>query len=58
MAPIFVISLCDILCELPKPHGAKGATVCGKPQHCKRGRLSGNHSKALHTPVVNLCNNM
>jgi hypothetical protein len=28
MAPIFVISLCDILCELPEPHGAKGATVC------------------------------
>jgi hypothetical protein len=46
MAPIFVISLCDILCELPEPHGAKGATVCGKPQHCKRGRLSGNRSKA------------
>jgi hypothetical protein len=58
MAPIFVISLCDILCEMPEPHGAKGATVCGKPQHCKRGRLSGNYSKACHTPVVNLCNDM
>jgi hypothetical protein len=46
MAPIFVISLCDILCELPEPHGAKGANVCGKPQHYKRGRLSGNCSKA------------
>jgi hypothetical protein len=30
MAPIFVISLCDILCELPEPHGARGATLCGK----------------------------
>jgi hypothetical protein len=25
MALIFVICLCDILCELPEPHGAKGA---------------------------------
>jgi hypothetical protein len=24
MAPFFVISLHDILCELPKPYGAKG----------------------------------
>jgi hypothetical protein len=46
MAPIFVISLCDILCELPEPRGAKGATLCGKPQHCKRGHLSGNRIKA------------
>jgi hypothetical protein len=46
MAPIFVISLCGILYELPEPHGAKGATVCKKPQHCKRGRLSENRSKA------------
>jgi hypothetical protein len=30
MAPIFVIRLCDILCVLPEPHGAKGATMCGK----------------------------
>jgi hypothetical protein len=27
MAPIYVISLCDILRELPEPHGAQGATV-------------------------------
>jgi hypothetical protein len=46
MVSIFVISLCDILCELTEPHDAKGDTVCGKPQHCKRGHLSGNHSKA------------
>jgi hypothetical protein len=37
MAHVCVTHLCDILCELPEPHGAKGATVCGKPQHCKQG---------------------
>jgi hypothetical protein len=26
MAPIFVISLCDIFFELLEPHGAKGVT--------------------------------
>jgi hypothetical protein len=31
--------LCDILCELPEPHGANGATLCRKPQHCKRGHF-------------------
>jgi hypothetical protein len=46
MAPVYVTSPCDILCELPEPHGAKGAIVCGRPQHCKRGRVLGNHSKA------------
>jgi hypothetical protein len=46
MAPIFVISLCDILCELPKPHGAKGGTVCGEASALQAGRLSGNCSKA------------
>jgi hypothetical protein len=58
MAPIFMISLCDSLCELIEPHGAKGVTVCGKPQHYKQGHLSGNRSKAWHTPVVNLYNGM
>jgi hypothetical protein len=37
MAPVCVTRLCDILYELAEPHGAKGVTVCGKPQHCKRG---------------------
>jgi hypothetical protein len=37
MAPVYVTSLCDILCELTEPQGAKGANVCGKPQHYKRG---------------------
>jgi hypothetical protein len=31
MTPIFVVSLCDILCELPEPHGAREAILCGKP---------------------------
>jgi hypothetical protein len=31
MAPITVINLCDILCELAEPHGARGAALCGKP---------------------------
>jgi hypothetical protein len=35
MAPVCVTRLCDILCELPEPHGAKGANVCRKPQHYK-----------------------
>jgi hypothetical protein len=30
MAPVFLTNLCDILCELPKPHGAKGAICAGK----------------------------
>jgi hypothetical protein len=58
MAPICVTRLCDILCELPEPHGAKGATLCSKPQHYKRGHVSGNYSKAWHTPIVDLCNGM
>jgi hypothetical protein len=27
MAPYFVINLCDILCELPEPHGVRGTFV-------------------------------
>jgi hypothetical protein len=53
-----VTRLRDILCELPEPYGAKGAIVCGKPQHCKWGHVLGNHSKVWHTPVVDLCNGM
>jgi hypothetical protein len=37
--PVFVTRLCDLLCELPESHGAKGATLCGKPQHCKRSHF-------------------
>jgi hypothetical protein len=37
MALVCVTRLCDILCELPEPLGAKGAAVCGKHQYCKQG---------------------
>jgi hypothetical protein len=30
MALYFVISLCDILCELPEPHDARGDICAGK----------------------------
>jgi hypothetical protein len=30
MATYFVIILCDILCELPEPHGARGDVWAGK----------------------------
>jgi hypothetical protein len=29
MAPYFVIILCDILCEVPKPHGVRGDVCAG-----------------------------
>jgi hypothetical protein len=29
MAPVCETCLCDLLCELPEPHGAKGATSFG-----------------------------
>jgi hypothetical protein len=50
-APICVTSLCHILCELPEPHGAKGVTMCRKPQHCKWGHcvqeIIANHNILL-----------
>jgi hypothetical protein len=46
MTPNFVISLCDILCELAEPHGARGAVLCGKYSTVSGDRLSGNRSKA------------
>jgi hypothetical protein len=46
MAPYFVITLCDILCELSEPHGATG-DVCAENLSTASGdHLSGNHSKA------------
>jgi hypothetical protein len=61
MAPYFVISLCDILCELPEPHGARGAMTffvnclnhmvqegplcAGNLSTASGDRLSGNRSK-------------
>jgi hypothetical protein len=38
MAPYFVIILCDILCKLPEPHGARG-DVCTE----KFSTASGEH---------------
>jgi hypothetical protein len=46
MAPYFVISLCDILCELPELHGARGDICVGNLSTASRDRLSGNRSKA------------
>jgi hypothetical protein len=31
MAPYFMFSPCDILCEVPEPHGARGVILCRKP---------------------------
>jgi hypothetical protein len=39
IALICVTCLFDILCELPEPHGAKGVTLCEKPQDCKWGHF-------------------
>jgi hypothetical protein len=58
MSPYFVISLCDIFCELLEPHGAKGDVCVGNLSTASGDRLSGNCSKAWHTPVVDLYNNM
>jgi hypothetical protein len=46
MAPYFVISICDILCELPEPHGARGDTCAGNLSTARGDHLSGNRSKA------------
>jgi hypothetical protein len=54
MAPYFVISLC----ELPK-HMVQEGTFVRKTLALQVGTIcSGNHSKARHTPVVDLCNGM
>jgi hypothetical protein len=46
MAPYFVISLCDILCELPEPHGAIGDICAGNLSTSSGDHLLGKHSKA------------
>jgi hypothetical protein len=46
MAPNFVISLCDILYELPEPHGARGDVCVGNLSTTSGDHLSGNRSKA------------
>jgi hypothetical protein len=40
MTPYFVISLCDILCELPEPHGARGNICVGNLSPAGGDRLS------------------
>jgi hypothetical protein len=54
----FVISLCDILCELPEPHGARGDICAGNLSTASGDRLSRNCTKVRRTPVVDLCNIM
>jgi hypothetical protein len=45
MTPYFVISLCDILCELSEPHGAR-KNVCAENLTTASGDLlSENRSK-------------
>jgi hypothetical protein len=39
MTPIFVTRLCDILCELPEPHGAKGAHFVRETSALQAGPL-------------------
>jgi hypothetical protein len=41
MAPHFVIILCDILCELPHPHGARGDVCAGNLSTASGDRLFG-----------------
>jgi hypothetical protein len=43
-------------CDSPSPHGARGA--CGGNLSTASGACGGNHSKAWHTPVVDLCNDI
>jgi hypothetical protein len=39
MAPYFVIILCDMLCEMPKPHGARGDVCEGNLSTASGDRL-------------------
>jgi hypothetical protein len=46
MAPYFVISLCDIFCELLEPRGARGDVCAGNLSIASGDHLLGNRSKA------------
>jgi hypothetical protein len=46
MASYFVISLCDVLCELPEPPGARGDVCVGILSTAGGDHLSGNRRKA------------
>jgi hypothetical protein len=41
MAPYFVIILCDMLCELFEPHGARGDICVGNLSTASGDRLFG-----------------
>jgi hypothetical protein len=41
MSPYFVIILCDILSELPRPHGARGDVCAGNLSTASGDRLFG-----------------
>jgi hypothetical protein len=41
MTPYFVIILCDILCVLPEPHGARGDVCVGNLNTRRGDRLFG-----------------
>jgi hypothetical protein len=42
MAPVCVTRLCDILCELPEPYGAKGSLCAGNLSTTSGATLCGN----------------
>jgi hypothetical protein len=62
MGPVCVTRLCYILCELPEPHGAEGATLYGKPQHCKRGHFVwesvAKHDTLLYLAFITACSDL
>jgi hypothetical protein len=39
MTPYFVTSLCNILCKLPEPHGARGDVCVGNLSTASGDRL-------------------
>jgi hypothetical protein len=45
---------CDILCDLPEPHGGRWALCLEILSTASRALCWGIHSKAWHTPVVDL----
>jgi hypothetical protein len=46
MAPYFMIILCDILCDLAEPHGARGDICAGNLSAASGDHLFRNYSKA------------
>jgi hypothetical protein len=56
------IILCDLslimLCDTPEPHGARGDICAGNLSTTSGAICSGSRSKASHTSIVDLCNDM